>query len=117
MDSTQATPDVVKSIEADMTEQVKSLRDGHFSDTDLERAKQYLIGKHALSHERIRDRAHYLGWSETMGMGYQSDLPVCYGESMVRVTKADVIRACARYLSDPTTLVYLGESGKQQNAK
>lgn len=108
MDSTRATPTAIKTVENAMIEQVKALRDGSFSDKDFERAKRYLIGKHALNHERTGDRAFYLGWAETMGLGYQSDLSVCYTEALNKVTREDIVRVAAQYLNDPTTLVYSG---------
>jgi zinc protease len=105
MDASRATPDSVKAVQNAMVEQVKALRSGDFSDDDLECAKRYLIGKHALNHERTRDRAYYLGLSEILGLGYQADLPNTYRDRLNRVTREDIIRVCTRYLSDPVMVV------------
>jgi len=112
MDSSRATPETVKSVESAMIDQAGFLMRGEFSDKDFDRAKKYLIGKHALNHERIRDRAFNLGWAETMGLGYQFDLPMVYSEAVNKVTRDDVIRVCKQYLSDPVALVYSGNEDK-----
>jgi predicted Zn-dependent peptidase len=100
MDSARATPDTIKEVELTIREQAKALCDGQFTDRDLERAKSYLIGKHALDHERTRDRAFHLAWSESMGLGYQADLPESYADAVNHVTKAEVVQACRRFLAE-----------------
>lgn len=108
MDSARATPEAVKTVQDVMIEQVKALSSGNFTDEDLARAKRYLIGHHALNHERTRDRAYYIGWAEAIGLGYQADLSVIYDANVNKVTREDILRVCTRYLTEPTTLVYTG---------
>jgi predicted Zn-dependent peptidase len=103
MDASQARQPVIDRVVASIGEQVKFLQAGSFSDDDLERAKRYLIGHHALEHERARDRAFYLGWAEIMGLGYQYDF--LYADDIKKVTRADVIRVCNRYLVKPSQVV------------
>jgi predicted Zn-dependent peptidase len=43
------------------------------TDTEIARARAYLKGRYALRHERLRDRAYLLGWSEVMGLGWSFD--------------------------------------------
>ncbi|HEY3297888.1 MAG TPA: pitrilysin family protein [Armatimonadota bacterium] len=108
MDANRATPEVVKTVKSTIIDQVSTLQGGGFTDRDLERAKRYLIGKHALGRERTRDRAFNIGFSEILGLGYQSDIPACYADVVNGVTREDVIGVCNRYLSRPTMLVYSG---------
>ncbi|MHB0913753.1 MAG: M16 family metallopeptidase [Armatimonadota bacterium] len=104
IDSARATPETLQTVEDAMLEQVRALTAGEWSDDDLARAKGYLIGRHALTHERVRDRAFRLGWSEIMGLGYQYDFSG-YTESIRRVSREDVLRACKRYLTAPSIVV------------
>lgn len=107
MDSSRAKKQVVDQVIGTMKDQVKFLQSGTFSDDDLERAKRYLTGRHALKHERARDRAFYLGWAEIMGFGYQYDFQ--YPDEVKKVTRADVIRVCNRYLNNPVQVVTTAE--------
>jgi predicted Zn-dependent peptidase len=113
MDSSRATPEIVEDVKKTMLDQVAALRSGKFSDEDLERAKRYLIGHHALDHQRTRDRAFNLGWAEAMGLGYQYDLQGVYPEKINRVTREDVLRVCARFLDEPRLVVLSGSSRLQ----
>jgi len=106
MDSSRATPATLSAVRTAMVEQVGILRAGGFADNDLERAKRFLIGKHALRHERTRDRAHYLGWYEAMGLGYQYDFQ--YANKIKRVTREDVERVCDWFLKEPAVVVLSG---------
>jgi len=99
IDANRTTPEMVGVVKNAVIEQVSALRDGRFTDEDLERAKRYLIGTHAIKHERVRDRAYYLGWYEVMGRGYQYDAK--YADDVRSVTKEDVMEAAQRYLTLP----------------
>ncbi|HUV04411.1 MAG TPA: pitrilysin family protein [Armatimonadota bacterium] len=115
MDSSRGTPDAIKAVQDAMLEQVDVLRSGRFADDDLERAKRFLIGNHALRHERTRDRAHYLGWHEVMGLGYQYDFQ--YSSNVKRVTREDVTRVCSRFLGEPTWVILSGTQNTGHEAK
>jgi len=106
MDSARATPEAVRTVQETMLEQVDVLRSGRFTDDDLERAKRFLIGNHALRHERTRDRAYYLGWHEVMGLGYQYDFQ--YADKIRRVTREDIKRACGRFWGKPAWVILSG---------
>lgn len=106
LDAGRCTPETVKSVKETILHKVAELRSGAFSDADLMRAKGYLIGRHALSHERTRDRAFALGWAEAIGLGYQSDF--LYADRVRAVTREDVLRAAKKYLKDPSTITLLG---------
>lgn len=104
MDVDKATPEMVATVKGAMIQQVDALRTGSFTDDDLARAKGYLLGHHALDHERTRDRAFNLGLNEVMGLGYQYDFT--YANKVKAVTREDVLRVCAQYLTDPYTVVF-----------
>ena len=108
MDSSRATQEVIGTVRKTMEQQFDALSAGSFADDDLVRAKRYLIGSHALKHERTRDRAFNLGWHEAVGLGYQYDF--LYGDKMNAVTRADVMRVCAKYFTKPSFVVVQGTS-------
>ena len=109
MDSARATPETLKQIKDAMLDQVTALKAGSFTNDDLERAKRYLIGNHALKHERARDRAFNLGWHEAVGLGYQYDFQ--YSSKIKAVTREDVVRVCENLPDEPAIVVLTG--GKQ----
>jgi zinc protease len=58
---------------------------------ELARAKRYLLGSYALSHQRMKDQAYALAWYETLGLG--ADFAEQYAAGIEAVTAADVRRA------------------------
>lgn len=72
---------------------------------ELERAKNRIIGTHALSHEDLRNQAFLLGWYEVLGVGYQFDHR--QSELINRITAEDVQRVARAYLKNPVTAVIL----------
>jgi zinc protease len=67
------------------------------TEAEVERAKRYAAGVHALAHQRTRERAFYLGWYETIGagFGFDADLP----HKISAVTVEDVKRVAAKVLA------------------
>lgn len=63
---------------------------------ELERAKSYVIGNYRIEHETAERRAWYLGWYETLGVGYQMDAQ--YPELIQTVTSEDIRRVAQKYL-------------------
>lgn len=111
MDSARATPDALNAARDGILEQVQTLRSGAFADEDLERAKGYLMGNHALQHQRVRDRAFLLGRFEALGLGYQYDFR--FPDKVKEVTREKLLDVCARYLKSPSVVILSPpESGK-----
>ncbi len=103
LDAARATPEVLDSAKSAMLAQVETLCAGRFTDEDIDRAKRYLIGNHALEHERTRDRAYHLGRYEAIGLGYQFDFT--YGSKIKQVTREQVQDVCARYFHSPSIVI------------
>jgi zinc protease len=78
------------------------LRDEDVEDGEIERAKRYLIGTHAIDLQRGGARAMLMALGEVFGLGY--DQYVQYGEDIGAVTAADVRVAANKYLA-PSRLV------------
>lgn len=113
LDSSRADAITIDMIKKTMADQFELLRNGIFSAEDIERAKRYLIGSHALDHERIRDRAYNLGWHEVMGLGYQSDF--LFSKMINQVTSDDVMQVCQKYFSKPSYVVLKGSNENGSN--
>jgi len=108
MDASRGGRAVVEVVKEFMLQQVAALANGRFSDEDVERAKKFLIGTHALRHERTRDRAFHLGWYEAIGLGYRYDFE--YADVIRTVTRSDVERVCKRIFSQNPTVVVTGNT-------
>ena len=63
---------------------------------ELARAKALVKGRYALRHERLKDRAWLLGWSEVMGLG--ADLDASFDARIDAVTPDQVQRLARRVL-------------------
>lgn len=103
MDSARAAPDALNVARDGILEQVQTLRSGAFTDDDLERAKRYLMGNHALQHQRVRDRALLLGRFEVLGLGYQHDFR--FPDRVREVTREKLLDVCTRYLNSPSVVI------------
>jgi predicted Zn-dependent peptidase len=106
LDSSRGGPEVTQAVKASVMGLASTLATGGFTDDDIERAKSYLIGSHALKHERARDRAYYLGLYESLGLGYRYDST--YAAAIRAVTRADLERVCASIFTHPPTVVTVG---------
>jgi len=76
---------------------VKSVVESQPTDKEIERAKSFSIGTHALAHQRTRDRAFYLGWYELAGTGHGFDTE--FPRRLAAVTRDEVVQAAKKYLN------------------
>jgi predicted Zn-dependent peptidase len=63
---------------------------------ELVRAKRYLLGSYALSHQRMKDQAYALAWYEILGLGVEFEKQ--YASSVEAVTAAEVQQAAQAVL-------------------
>ena len=75
----------------------RRLQEETVSEDELARAKQYLLGSYALSHQRNKQQAYYLAWYELLGAGYTFDQ--LYPKGIAAVTAEDVRRAARTYFT------------------
>jgi len=87
--------------------EVTRLQDEPLTPEEIERAKRYTIGTYALKHQRLRDRAFYLGWLETIGLGceYDSD----FASKIEAVTAEDVQKIAKKSLNNYAMTIVLPE--------
>lgn len=85
------------AVERLLVETVRSVLTNPPTGPEVERAKRFAIGTHALAHQRTRDRALYLGWYELLGLGHAYDAE--YPRRLAAVTPDDVLRVAKQYLN------------------
>ncbi len=66
------------------------------TDEELKTSKEKIIGHFLLDHQTRAKQSWYLGWFETIGLGYQMDLK--YTEMIQNVKKKDVISTWKHYI-------------------
>ncbi len=79
------------------------LKEEPVSEDELERAKQYLIGRHIMGMESNAGRAATLGTYELSGFG--AEAVADYPSRIAEVTSSEVMRAARRYLGDFVTMI------------
>jgi zinc protease len=91
-----ALPNNAATAQQGILEIIKDIQENGVPQDELERAKSYVIGNYRIDHETAERRAWYLGWYETLGVGYQMD--ALYPELIQAVTSDDIKRVAAKYL-------------------
>ncbi len=80
----------------------EEIRHTPVSHEELERTRNYIIGKFLIDHQTNLRRANYLGQYETMGLGlgYDEKFP----EKIRAITAEQVLDVAQRYLTHPTVV-------------
>jgi zinc protease len=91
-----ALPDNAEAARQGILEIIKEIQERGVPQEELERAKSYVIGNYRIEHETTERRAWYLGWYETLGVGYQMDAH--YPQLIQAVTAEDIQRVAQKYL-------------------
>ncbi len=69
---------------------------------ELERTKNYLVGKYLIGHQRNADRAYYLGLYEMLGLAWHLDED--YPNRIRSVSADEVLEVAQQYLDMPTVV-------------
>ncbi|HET7341306.1 MAG TPA: pitrilysin family protein [Methylomirabilota bacterium] len=96
-------PPNVEAAEAGVLAELERVREEAISESELARAKAYLLGALAMDRRTSARHAWYLAFFEVIGAGW--DFPDRYARAVEAVTTADVNRAAQRYLARPTVVV------------
>ncbi len=81
---------VLSEVSQALVGEMKGLITRPPDEAELARARALVVGRYALRHQRLKDRAFLLGWSETMGLGAGFDAG--FDARIAAVTLADVKR-------------------------
>lgn len=93
-------PESLEEAKAGMLQEFQTMRNELVPDAELQRAKNYIIGKFLIDHQTNFKRAYYLGYFETVGLGMAMDDD--YPNRISLVTSNQVLEAANKYLHDPT---------------
>ncbi|HEY4002536.1 MAG TPA: pitrilysin family protein [Candidatus Xenobia bacterium] len=93
--SLAASSDRLPAAETAALDLLASVREGKFTDADLERARQMVISEYSLGNETDAGEAGSLGFYEMIG---KLDMASRYVDSVRHVSREDVIAAARTYL-------------------
>jgi len=100
-------PRQLETVKAQILELVGALADSPVPEGELSRAKAYLLGSYALSHQRMKDQAYALAWYETLGLGL--DFGERYTAAVQAVTPEQIQQAAQRLFQHFVLAVVLPE--------
>ncbi|MFW5866826.1 MAG: M16 family metallopeptidase [Armatimonadota bacterium] len=103
-------PDDLDEVQRVIAEEIERATTTPASATELQRARRYLIGKHALRRQRNQEIAHYLAMFELLGgvQGHRSDAQLA---GQIASVDADAVAGALRQLFRPAWTVRLRASG------
>ncbi len=81
---------------SEMRKVIENIKNG-VSSNEIKTAKEKIIGSFLLNHQTRAKQSWYLGWFETMGLGYEMDSK--YTEYINRVSSSDILESWDKYLS------------------
>ncbi|MDR3637227.1 MAG: insulinase family protein, partial [Isosphaeraceae bacterium] len=95
-------PDEVERVVAAITDQVRAMHNGDFTDEEVDRARRYLAGSWVFDYQTVEQRAERLLELERWGLAL--DEPVRWPERIMQVTPRQARRAARAHIH-PTALV------------
>jgi zinc protease len=84
----------IKEIKRELLE----IKTNRVKDEELSRAKNFLMGRHAIAMQSYGDQASNMALDELFGLGYESIFN--YSSNIMSVTSKDIIDAASRYFID-----------------
>jgi len=81
-------PSYVDRIKAAIIHELNDLAEHPVNEEELARAKAFLLGSYALSHQRMKEQAYSLAWYEVLGLGVEFENR--YAEAIEQVSAQDV---------------------------
>jgi zinc protease len=91
-----------------LLEQFRDLAEKGPAEEEVARAKNYVIGRYALLHERNLDQAHWLAWSDAMRLGVEFDQEL--GSKISAVTKEQIQQAAKEHFKNYALVVTMPDS-------
>lgn len=96
-------PESIDEAHAGLLEEADAIRQTPLEPHDLERARQYVLGRFLMGQQSLAQRAGHLAWWEDTGGGAAAGRE--WPDRLRAVTAADVQAAAQRWWTDPTTAI------------
>lgn len=107
-------PETLKESEQEMLRVFNSLVEKEVPADELERCKNFIVGRYQMDHERNLRQAYYLAWFEIMGRGFAFDEK--YPEEIKKVTARDILKVANKYFINPTIVSLKSEEAQNKPA-
>ena len=107
-----AVSDVVEPAKTALLEQFRQLSAEGPSDSELARAKAYVIGRAALRQARNRDQARWLAWTAALNLGVERSKEL--SQKVNAVTKEQVCAAAKRSLRNYALVVTMPRAPRRR---
>ncbi len=98
-----AAPENAAKAEDELRHEIERIKRERVGDDELNRAKNYLLGRYEMDRRTNEREAWYLGFYTVEGVGLE--YAARYRRAVEAVTAADVQRVAQQYLASPTTIV------------
>lgn len=105
-------PETLEVSDRAMRRIFEDLAENPINDDELNRAKNFLVGKYLIAHQTNLKKANYLAWFHVFGLGIEFDEK--YPELIMGVKTKDVRRVARKYFKMPA-IVTLSPENKTQN--
>jgi len=92
-----------------LVQQLEDLATAGLTDAEVARARAFAIGEHALRHERNRDQAKWISWSEAAGLGVSMDQE--FASHVAGVTKEQIHDAAKQLFKNYALVITLPPPG------
>ena len=90
------SPERVNEALAKLKEELTSLLSGNVSDEEIQRGKQYIIGRFEMGLQKLMSRNIFYSFDVLYELGIQETLN--YVKNIQKVTKKDVLRIAQKYI-------------------
>jgi zinc protease len=105
--------DTLSEARSGMQKLFEELADKPVSPEELERARNFIIGKFLVAHQTNLKKAFYPAWFELYGLG--PDFDEKYPELIRSVTERDIRRVARKYFHDPSVVTLMPQTASQEN--
>lgn len=95
-------PESLEIARESMLREFTRIKEEPVPQEELDRSRNYLVGKFLIDHQTNYRRAFYLGFYETAGLGISMDED--YPKLLMSVTPEQLREAANRYLTEPTVV-------------
>ena len=104
-------PESIFQARTGMQELFEKLSENPIPDEEIERAKNFIIGKFLIAHQTNLKKAFYLAWFELYAMGWAFDDQ--YPDLIRSVTAKDVRRVARKYFHSPSIVNLVPEKSPE----